>query len=318
MVVQALPSQIRHSTIKPTFHKAAERLQQRGPIAPYLTISHALSGVGIDQIPASPPATPNLSDSGDNYFQRQTIFTHGAPVHTYHGPRQMTETVGLMGTILPPTSVHFGLLERYIPPTGAQEFQDFFSNSHRSYLTDRLIELSMEGGALLLTYPTKKGAATFARDYIGPVLEPFIRYFCILNGLTTDIATALGKTGACESILEFDEMRNKIGGLCESFASIAPAPNGQKSKFQIIHSENVDIVLDRKTWTEWFIEQESARMRQALVDYQKGGGRMPSREFGASPAALVREIEEGIRTSRETAGGSDIEIGVFVICRSSQ
>lgn len=269
----------------------------------------------MDQLPVSPPATPNMMSSSDDYFQRQTIFTHGAAVRTYHGPGNAA-TASLMSSIAPPQTVNLAVLERYIPPTSAEEVEDFFRNSHRSYLVDRLTELSTDNGALLVTYPTKKGATTFAKDYVGVVLEPFIRQFVILNNLTTDAAVALGKTGAVDSIMEFEEMRKKLSELCESFAPIAPTPDGQRSTFQIVHSEKVEVVLDRQTWMEWFVEQEAPRMRQDLIDYQKAGGRMPAREFAASPAALVREVEEGLKSSRRTAGGTGIEIGVFVIRRS--
>jgi hypothetical protein len=58
------------------------------------------------------------------------------------------------------------------------------------------------------------------------------------------------------------------------------------------------------------------RLRQNMIDYQKAGGRMPARGFDASPGSLAREVVEGIKSSREGAGGIGVEVGVFVIQRS--
>merc|ERR1712000_476559 len=90
---------------------------------------------------------------------------------------QSPTTMGSRPTniIAAPSSIHVSVLERYIPPTTAQEVNDFFTLSRRSYLADRLLELSSNNGTLLLVYPTRRRGSTFANRYVGPVIEPFLR-----------------------------------------------------------------------------------------------------------------------------------------------
>lgn len=320
MVVQALPSQTKSPAGKPAFQEVAEHLQNQPGQVPYITITHAVSQVvSMEEVPASPPATPNQQEN-DDYFDNQTIFTHAAVVPNYHGQLKPTVPVAARptGIIAAPSSIHISTLERYIPPTSGSEVKEFFDiKSRRSYLVDRLTELSTSNGTLLLVYPTQVGGAVFARQYIGPVLDPFLRQFVLLNNLTTDAAAALGKLAALPSLKTFEEMEVQLTGLCDELTQHAPRRGLLRGQFSMIYSEKVEVTLDRVTWLTWFIEQESARLRQDIVDYQKAGGRMPSRGFDASPGSLAREVIEGIKGSREEAGGVGIEVGVFVIRRSA-
>merc|ERR1712230_5723 len=143
MVVQALPSQSKSTEVQPVFEKVVEAIQNHCTIAPYITITHAVSQVmSMDEVPASPPATPNANNSGDDYFHDQTIFTHAAVVPAYHSQSNPPMTMGSRPTniIAAPSSIHVSILERYIPPTTAQEVNDFFTLSRRSYLADRLLQ----------------------------------------------------------------------------------------------------------------------------------------------------------------------------------
>lgn len=318
MVVQALPSQTKSPAGKPAFQEVAENLQNQAAQVPYITITHAVSQVvSMEEVPASPPATPNQQEN-DDYFDNQTIFTHAAVVPNYHGQLQPAVSVAMRptGIIAAPSSIHISTLERYIPPTTGPEVDDFFSISRRSYLVDRLTELSASNGTLLLVYPTQVGGAVFARQYLGPVLDPFLRQFVLLNNLTTNAAAALGKLAALPKLKTFEEMEEKLTSLCRDLTQRAPG-RGLRGQFSLIHTEKAEVTLDRLTWVGWFIEQESARLRQDIVDYQKAGGRMPARGFDASPGSLAREVIEGIKSSREDAGGVGIEVGVFVIRRSA-
>ena len=319
MVVQALPSQSKNPTGKPAFQEVAETLQQRATVVPYITITHAVSQVvSMEEVPVSPPATPNNQQESDSYFDDQTIFTHAAVVPNYHGPSQTTISVSSTrpsGIIAAPSSVNIGTLERYIPPTTGEEVDDFFSISRRSYLVDRLTELSSTNGTLLLVYPTQVGGAVFARQYIGPILDPFLRQFILLNNLTTNAAAAMGKIAALPHMKTFEEMETKLRTLCCDLTTRAPR-RGLRGEYNVIHAEKTEVTLDRMTWMGWFIEQESVRLRQDIIEYQKSGGRMPNRGFDASPGSLAREVVEGIKNSREEAGGVGIEVGVFVIRRS--
>ncbi len=319
MVVQALPSQSKNPARKPAFEEVAENLQQRASNVPYITITHAVSQVvSMEDVPVSPPATPNNQVESDDYFDSQTIFTHAAAVPNYHGLPQTSippSSARPSGTIAAPASVHIGTLERYIPPTTAEAVGDFFSISRRSYLVDRLTELSATNGTLLLVYPTQVGGAVFARQYIGPVIDPFLRRFVLLNNLTVDVAAAMGKIVALPKMKTFEEMEATLHDLCRDLTQRVPG-RGVRGEYHVLHAEKAEVTLDRPTWVEWFVEQESARLRQNIIDYQKGGGRMPARGFDATPGALAREVVEGIKNSKEEAGGVGIEVGVFVIRRS--
>lgn len=210
------------------------------------------------------------------------------------------------------------VLERYIPPTTAEETVDFFdADSCRSYLIDRLPELAADVGSLILVYPTKTGAETFAQRYVGPVLDPLLREMTILKGLNTNAAEALGSMKGLESMYEFDEMQSKVQGLCASM-NARLAIQKSRTEFQLAHSEAAHVTLDRKTWTTWFVEQEQIRLRQNLIDYHRDGGRLPGGSGSNTELTvgmLTREITEGFRRSKMVAGGAEIEVGVFVIRR---
>jgi hypothetical protein len=320
MVVQALPSQAKTLDVKPVFEKVVEVVQAQYSYAPYITITHAVSQViGMDEVPASPPATPNTHNSGDDYFQDQTIFTHAAMVPAYHTSAQSSVMVAPRPTniIAAPSSVHITTLERYIPPTTKQEVNDFFNLTRKSYLADRLRELSVNNGSLLLIYPTKKGATTFANKYIGPIIEPFLRQFILLNNLYTELAATLGHMSSLEAMKTFEECTAAISAMCQALDQRAPV-RGLQSRFNIVHAETANVVLSDNVWKEWFLEQEQPRLRQNLIDYHKAGGRMPGRtgQIEVTPGMLAREVLDGIRTSRELAGNQGIEVGVFVIRRS--
>lgn len=320
MVVQALPSQAKNAASKPVFEKVVEVVQAQFTIPPYITITHAVSQViSMDEVPASPPATPNTSYPSDDYFQNQTIFTHAAVVPAYHSQTQSTTVLSQRPTniIAAPSSIHISTLERYIPPSTSQEIQDFFTLSRRSYLSDRLLELSANQGTLLLVYPTKAGAQTFASKYIGPVIEPFLRQFVLLNELFTHVAADLGRLTSIDDMKTFAELQASVVGVCQALGHRAPA-RGLHTRYDVTYAETAGVVLERNVWKEWFLEQEQPRLRQNLVDYHKAGGRMPTRvgRIEVTPSMLAREVVEGIRASREAAGDVEIEVGVFVIRRS--
>lgn len=320
MVVQALPSQPKSTLMQPVFEKIVENVQNHFTFPPYITITHAVSQViSMDEVPASPPATPNTNYLSDDYFQDQTIFTHAAVVPAYHSQSNLSTNIGPRPTniIAAPCSIQISILERYLPPTTAKEANDFFTLSRRSYLADRLLELSSNNGTLLLVYPTQAGGSTFANKYIGPVIEPFLRQFILLNGLYIDIAVELGRMAAVSRMKSFEQIKGLISNMCQELSQRAPS-RGLPSRYEIVHAEANEVVLDRALWIDWYIEQEQPRLRQNLVDYHKAGGRMPSRngQIETTTGMLAREVVEGIRSSRAAAGDAGMEVGVFVIRRT--
>ncbi|OAP59316.1 hypothetical protein AYL99_06614 [Fonsecaea erecta] len=321
MVVQALPCQPRSHDTRPIYDRVVEDVQNHFTSPPYITITHAyFQAISMDEVPASPPATPNTNYPSDDYFQDHTVFTHAAVVPAYHSHTTTFSAAAPRPSniVAAPSSIQISILERYIPPTTPREVEDFFTLSRRSYLADRLLELSSNDGSLLLIYPTKKGGQTFANRYIGPVIEPFLRQFILLNNLYTDIAIQLGRMAAVASMKSFEEMQALLSTMCEALSQRAPS-RGLPSRYQIIHAETAEVVLDRALWKEWYIEQEQPRLRQNLVDYHKSGGRMPARSgrIEVTPGMLAREVVDGIRQSRETAGDVGVEVAVFVVRRTT-
>ena len=138
----------------------------------------------------------------------------------------------------------------------------------------------------------------------------------MLNNLTVDAAIRMGNIAALPAMMDFNTMSAILKSLCERLTERAPPGRGARSGYGVIHAEAVEMSLERPTWMEWFIEQETARLKQDMIDYQKAGGRMPNRGFDCTPGSLAREVIEGVRNSKENAGGVDIEVGVFVIRRS--
>lgn len=272
----------------------------------------------MDELPKTPPSTPNSRSELNDYFGNdQTIFTHAAVVPIYHS-YDRSEANGaerIARHIAAPGSTQVAVLERYIPPTMPQEINDFFSLSSGSYLADRLSELS-SNGSLLLIYPTRTGGLTFARRYIGPVIDPYLRQFIMLRGLTSDAADRMGRMTAVDHMLDFEEMERRITSVCQGLS--ARAAHRLPTTFRLTHSEKAAIVLDRSTWINWFIEQEQSRLRQNLVEYHQAGGRMPEVEGTreVTVGMLVRDFIEGIQKSREVSGDTEIEVGVFLITRS--
>jgi hypothetical protein len=310
-----MPAQV-NLEAKAIYEEAVEALQRRSCNVPYVTIIHAYSDrkpIRFEEVPSS-PATPN-THGGNGYFDYETIFTHAAQVPDYHNPNRASITTLCTSKIAAPFSVDLSTLERYIPPTTTEEVRDFFSISRKSHLVDRLTELSKSNGTLLLVYPTRTGGRTFKKWYKDPVVDPLLRQFMMLHNLTMHACVALSRMVAIDSLMDFDDMQSTIETLCQTLGEQAPAMH--RSRFRIMHAEQAEVILNRQTWIDLFLAQEGARMKQDLIDYQKSGLRMPAQGFKASPTALAREVEDGIRNSREAAGGVGIEVGVFVIRRLS-
>lgn len=323
MVSQTLPSQAKDGRSRPTFEEILQSLQTELDPSPYVTITHAVPEARImEEVPKTPPSTPGSRHEINDYFgSNQTIFTHAAVVPIYHSHLRMEASLGVEERhphhIAAPYSIRVSILERYIPPTMSSEIEDFFNISPRSYLADRLSELSSDDGCLLLVYPTRNGGQTFAQKYVAPIVDPFLRRFVMLNGLTSHAASSMGHMAAVDDMINFDQMQDRLESLCRALTA-RPAVRGQLSTYQITHSEAANVVLDRSTWLNWYVEQEQSRLRQNLVEYHQAGGRMPKSEGlrEVTVGMLIRDFIDGIKKSKEEAGEASIEMGVFVITRS--
>lgn len=77
--------------------------------------------------------------------------------------------------------------------------------------------------------------------------------------------------------------------------------------------------LKRKAWTEWWIHQETPRVREVMNRYFQRAVRLPqSKETTAG--TLVREIMSGVENrgyAEYDARREGIEVGLFVIKRTA-
>lgn len=303
------------------FEATVRSIQERhGPAnQPYITITHAVpQKFDLNSLPTSPPATPNIARDGGDYFNQYT-FAHAAVVPVYDG---LTRGLGTPANasphpIVPPRSVQVAILERYVPPSSMEEYNDLFSTHGRSALLDRLSELSVPGGALIFIYPTKTGAKTFSQSYLSPILTPILLQIVNLNRLVWNLAEDIGRMAAIPIMNEFDVMKTKVTTLCKSMSELPST--GADSHFDLVYSSSGNVPLDQATWREWYIEQEKGRIREVLKSYWKQGRRLPG-DTEVTDATIARAIVDGLRKGAKDVrptSGEGVEVGVFVIKRSS-
>ncbi|KAI9783971.1 MAG: hypothetical protein M1839_002916 [Geoglossum umbratile] len=192
----------------------------------------------------------------------------------------MTRRVALPSPnpILPPSSQHISLLERYIPPPSPSDDQSMFSSSS-SILFDRLFELSPNGGSMLFIYPTRTGAREFCRHYLGPVIEPLLRRLMVLHQLPPHLLMSIQKMTAVDDMMEFEDLHAKLQGLCDSINTedTEEGPMGEmnsdeeemraairKAGVQLLYASRKKVCLDNCVWPEWWAQQEASRVRQLV------------------------------------------------------
>lgn len=311
-----------------TYELVCDYLDQVLP-APQFTVTHVRAvrqGLSLEDFPKSPPVTPSFSNR-ESYFEvqdtpqtgHQNMFTNLARVPVYHevaANAQIHATTTQRNVMA--AKADLIVLERYIPPVSTTEAEDFFNAaSDRSYLADRLNELSIGGGSLLLVYPTQRGSQTFQKKFVAPIIDPIVLGMTITRGLTAAVAESIATMTSVEATMDIKEMEEKISQLCDMVAARSSS-RLPANEFVIAHSETSEVPLDRDSWVSWFVEQEQPRIKDALIQYHKQGGRMPevavpNKEITAN--VIAREIVEGFQKSTTEAGNVPIEVGVFVIRR---
>ncbi|OJD10631.1 hypothetical protein ACJ73_09740 [Blastomyces percursus] len=325
------------------FSNIVEEIQRRlqADQSPYINIIHAVPPkFSLNNLPTSPPSTPNRMSPDDDYFNL-TVFSSGAPVPAYASHRDSIsdDSPGSTHTpmpIVPPYSVHISIVERYLPPPSSREYRNLFSATGPSVLVDRLRELSPQGGNLVLIYPTKQGARTFKNEYLGPILDPLLRQMVVVNELSADVSKALGSMPAIAEMDDFEAMQNNILRLCENLrqreSSLAGSAPTRSSRFTMVYSGKGEICMDRKSWIEWYIQQETPRARDILNGYWRAGYQLPTSFVVSSPGtrkpetreisgpSLLQVLFQGLRNRASIDWSSDLgksmEVGVFVIRRS--
>lgn len=287
----------------------------------WINVFHALPGrYNLSDLPSSPPATPAAPGTGDDYFTSK-VFDSAIPILDYQN--NVASTPKRAHPIVPPGTVHVSIVERYIPPTSANEFSDMFDVNGRSLLVDRLIEISPDNGTLLFIYPTKTGSETFLKQYLAPILDPVLRSMCVVNNLSVDLGSTLGHMEAVSKMQSFEELIERLIKMCTQLGqpgSSIERLQSRPAKFTLEHSTRHCVRLDREVWAQdWWVKQEKPRVRNIVAKYFRIARRLPA-DSELMPTTLIHEVLDGV-ASRGYADGeqpsSGIEVGVFVIKRTA-
>ncbi|KAF2024301.1 hypothetical protein EK21DRAFT_78991 [Setomelanomma holmii] len=281
----------------------------------WINVFHALPGrYTLADLPKSPPSTPGPAVDGDEYFTSK-VFDSAVAIPDYQLESKLLPPSPR--PIVPPGSINISVVERYIPPTNANEFAEMFTLRGRSLLYDRLVELSSDNGILLFIYPTKTGAKTFMQQYLGPIIEPLLRTVTVVHDLHSELGRSLGQMVAVNYLDEFERLEANVKSFCEKIAgngNSQPGSSESRSTYEIIHSAKEEIVLSRSVWADdWWIKQEKPRIRDAVTKYFRKSKKLPTGEM--TGPHLIQEVIDGVST-REYHDGpptKGVEVGVFIV-----
>jgi len=280
-----------------------QRYQREGTRRVYIHVSHAIDPqIPLSRLPSTPPITGSLTGGNESdvgYFT-PTVFSSiviapnslastpvpGTPLLTHPPPP-------LSNPILPPSSLHLTLLERYIPPATQAEDTAMFS-TRSSLLVDRLFELSSQGGSLLFIYPTKTGAMDFDRDYLGPVLDPLLRKLMVLYRLREGLLWGVRNMSSMPHMAEFDVLRSRIEAFCAALTS--GEGDLPRMPTTVVYSSRARVSLNELSWREWWTQQEQVRVREIV---KKHGN---SQAAAAATAATATASNKGKETEDSKSG----------------
>ncbi|KAF2133706.1 hypothetical protein P153DRAFT_280850 [Dothidotthia symphoricarpi CBS 119687] len=282
----------------------------------WINVFHAVPGrYTLSDLPRSPPSTPGPAVGGDNYFTSK-VFDSAVAIPDYQldslllppSPRP----------VVPPGSIQISVVERYIPPTNTNEYAEMFSFKGRSLLYDRLIELSPDNGTLLFIYPTKTGARTFMRQYLGPILDPLLRTLTVVHELHSELGRNLGQMSSVDYLDEYNNLESRMRKFCSLLNELGngrKGPNDKKVTYSVIHAAKEDMALQRSAWADdWWIKQEKSRVREVVTKYFRKTKKLPT-DNEMTSAHLIQEVLEGVSRRDYYDGEPEkgVEVGVFVI-----
>lgn len=268
----------------------------------YVQVFHAISPLfPLNRVAGTPPpafGAHGRSATGEipSYFS-PSVFNSIVMAHPpIPGP---PSSIHQPNPILPPSSLHYTLFERYIPPATAEEDRNLFSGAS-SILSDRICELSDHNGSLLFIYPTKAGAKTFLDNYLGPVLDPLLRKYMVLYRLRDSLLWKIRHMAAAEHLRPFEQLEDELKRFCHGRA-------------EVVYSEKKTVQLEDVAWREWWVEQEAERIRACFKSHTSmplptrrythnsaGSPEVENRENGfiqgyGAPGDLAREILDSVR-----------------------
>lgn len=228
---------------------------------------------------------------------------------------------------VPPNSIDVSIVERYIPPSSCNEFATMFDTNGPSILIDRLIELSPNNSSLLFIYPTRAGAETFMREYLGPILDPILRSLAVTEGFPAELNRNLGSMTAADRLPDYETLHHRMATLCARLtqrSSAAERFHGRRPHLTLSYASKQYVQLSPDAWArDWFVKQEKARIREAIAKHSREAQKIPRKDFGGerrSAADLLQELLSSVEKkasepAKEARPG--VEVSVFVITRSS-
>ena len=305
------------------FSELLSNIHGRISYGAYIEITHAVPvRFSMGQVPHSPILTPQPGNNEPaDYFSIQNTFSKAVVATSYQDALE-SSVPSSPHPVVAPSTVHVSLLERYIPPSSSYEFQDLFSNNAPSALVNRITELSPERGSLLFIYPTKTGAQTFNHNYLGPLLHPLLRRMAGVHSLASDLGAEVAKLGSIDHLLGFEDMVRKLELLLRKLSRVTSSGPSAASrplppKYEVVYKHAFKVPLQRKSWEDWFIHQEKARISEIVSRYFRRGYRLPTQP-GITAGTICREMLEGL-THQEYAHDcpprEGVELGVFVVQR---
>ncbi|KAF2773291.1 hypothetical protein EJ03DRAFT_323788 [Teratosphaeria nubilosa] len=308
------------------FPQIISEIHNSTPSSPtvWISVFHAIPGrFNLTDLPTSPPATPGQPIGGEDYFT-QKVFDSAVPITDYQ--EDLSALPRSPRPVVPPSTINISIVERYIPPTNANEFEKMFNDDGPSILVDRLVELSPDHGSLAFIYPTRTGGMIFKQKYLGPVLDPILRSMQIVHGLSSDLGISLGNMSAIGRLLEFDDLKRKMNILCAALTQRSTSMqrfHGRRAHFQVTYAAKQRVRLSRDVWAhDWWTKQEKPRVREMITKYAREASKKSSNEHmerPATPAELIQHLLDSVSKKAYPPGQEPtegVEVGVFVIQRS--
>jgi hypothetical protein len=285
----ALPSPSANGHVFPVVIESIQQSTSSTTIM-WMNVWHAVSGrFKFEDLPKSPPTTPAPPFEGDDYFT-QRVFDYAVEVPDYSQrltaqpltPRQQRPAIA-------PSSIDISIVERYIPPASTAEFDELFSVTGRSFLSDRLIELSPSHGTLLFIYPTKAGGDTFKRHYLDPVLDPALRSMMISSGLPVNLVEGIGRMAASQHLPSFEDMESRLRTFLNTLNNTGIVPHNrfhrQGADYSLMYSKPQEVLIDRSVWAkDWWNKQEKLRIQRAFETHDVQSATL-TRQAGAFQAS---------------------------------
>lgn len=198
------------------------------------------------------------------------------------------------------------------------EFAEMFQLKGRSLLYDRLVELSSNNGMLLFIYPTKTGAKTFMREYLGPILDPLLRSITVVHDLSSDLGKSLGRMIAVDRLAEYDTLHAELQKFCQKVNDNTPLTGSanKKTTYSVIHASKEEIMLERSAWaSDWWIKQEKPRVRELVTKFFRK--KLPTSDMTST--TLIQEVLDGVahREYQSSNVPKGVEVGVFIVKKSA-